>query len=110
MEVKWSRKSGHNFFEFNNDGVVRSVCVDGWINSVICPDFCNAALRDGWEPCPDSKVLRVNEVSGYYEIVLPTCFGFISRRGVYRKAGAFHMSMSLEKSGLSQYLYNYTIL
>lgn len=110
MVVRLIKKSGHKFFEFSDDGVSRVVCVDGWINPNICPGFCKPILVDTWESLRDSHVLDVLTSSDTYTVVCPTCFGYISSRGSYRKAGPYHANLVLDKIGLHQFLYNYTIL
>lgn len=107
MDVRLVKKSGHKFFEFTDDGVSRTVCVDGWINANICPGFCNPSICYGWTGLSDDKYLSVREFADCYHVTLPTCFGYISTRGAYRKTGPYHTMLVLDKSGLNQYLYNY---
>ena len=98
------------FFEFIDDGVVRDVCVDGWINSKICPGFCTPSLCEGWVGFSDDRLLSVRELSDCYHVTLPTSFGYVSNRGAYRKTGPYHTMLVLDKTGLSQFLYNYIII
>lgn len=110
MQVRLVKKSGHKFFEFTDSGVSRTVCVDGWINSKICPSFCQPVLVEGWKALPDDRLLDVVPSMFSYTILCPTSFGYISSRGAYRNTGAFHMNLVLDCVGLSQYLYNYVNL
>lgn len=110
MEIILKRKCGHKFFVFNDGDVSREVCVDGWINSSVCPSFCHPSLQVGWEPLSTTGSLCLLESSKSYTVVCPTCFGFVSLKGAFRKVGSFHTNLLLDKSGLRQYLYNYIII
>lgn len=109
MVVKVYRRSGHKFFNFFDDGLSREVCFDGWTSSLTCPPFCVPCLCNGWEPLPKDRFLRYTDTSGCLEFTLPTCFGYFTRRGAYRKTGSYHMSLLLDKNPLMQYIYNYIV-